>query len=319
MQITPRFSGNFKTDRKILDQIRSQKYTDISHVVNAHRTTTDEPFPCDIQLKKWMAWTHMPGNEYLEFRTDPFSDEVKKKLEDAGFKYMQGVRYKTPTLKWHKVKEFFPKYMRFSESFADALKSPSPWVSPYMIHRDDATEYYVKAKDGFTTLLITEGAQKIPLSQGVKVWMDRRKKLTVRIPAPGGVLIREWTYQPFNPLHVMFKAILPCLPEPKERSVLDFLQKHLLFAHAADQDFKKIKKPPTPEPEPEPEAKAKGKAKPEAKTKDKSEEAKPDTNQASTSGTKPVEIPYPDYPSMLNEAYWQYHLFGDVYKGEEYR
>lgn len=239
------FSGEYKPDLKAVRRADPARYSQFSRAVREHKDDIDG-MNCDLKFKKFIPLINISGDEFFRLTSRPERDEAHQaKLDKAGYKYAQGVKMDMPMIGW---KEPVPDYVRrtveFAKKIGEALRKPSPHVSPYLIKKEKDTANYETAKQAFSRQLESQEEGKEPeikLPDTVKVKLTRGKRMQITVPQPDGkTFVKKLAYKPelTQALH----------PDAKEEELLPlFIEDGLKYAQQLSDDLQvESYKPPVP-------------------------------------------------------------------------
>src|SRR5689334_6587791 len=143
MHVT-RFAGKADANPKDIQRTKPERYLEFTKEVKKHQDDIDA-MNCDVRFKKKYSNSivNIKGDEYYRLTAKPEgSQEELQALRQKGFKYTNGVKYKYPTIgKQGVVAGYVAGAIDFAKKFGDALRHPSPHVSPFLIHKSSLEDY----------------------------------------------------------------------------------------------------------------------------------------------------------------------------------
>lgn len=250
MQI-PHFAGEYKPDLKAVKRADPARYTEFSRAVRSHNDEIAD-MNCNLKFKKFIPLINVKGDEFFRLTSRPEQDAAHlAKLDKAGYKYRDGVQMDMPLIgRKGSVSAYVTNAVEFAKKFGDALRKPSPHVSPYLIKKDKDTAHYEAAKQAFAAKLepAEDGeAPEIQLPDTVQVKLTRNKAMKITVPQPNGKTFVKTLR--FNPDLEKIRH-----SEAKEEELLPlFIEDGLQYAQRLADDLKVASYKPVVPPKPDAE------------------------------------------------------------------
>lgn len=237
------FAGKVDGNPKDIQRTNPQRYLEFNKEVNKHQDEIGA-MNCDLRFKKKYsnAIKNISGDEYFRLTAKPEGTEQElAELQRKGFKYTNGVKYKHPTIgKQGVISTYVNDVVAFAKRYGDALKKPSPYVSPFLIHQS-GLEDYEQAKKAFADVLGGEHPQ-IVLPEGTQVKLTRKKQLRITIPQAGSKPFVQTLK--FDPDTVRQENQHSQDPDAQAGNWLAvFVKNGLEYAKAVSQDLAPIQQP----------------------------------------------------------------------------